>query len=67
MKKAPVAPLMEYFRNIEDPRIERNKDYPLIEVIVIPPPCAGARIRLSCHCLHAISSRHPFLTANKSG
>jgi len=26
---------MEYFRNIEDPRIERNKDYPLIEVIVI--------------------------------
>ena len=35
MKKAPVAPLMEYFRNIEDPRIDRNKDYPLIEVIVI--------------------------------
>ena len=26
---------MEYFANIEDPRIERNKDYPLIEVIVI--------------------------------
>jgi hypothetical protein len=35
MKKAPVPPLMEYFRNIEDPRIDRNKDYPLIEVIVI--------------------------------
>ena len=35
MKKAPVPPLMEYFADIEDPRIERNKDYPLIEVIVI--------------------------------
>ena len=35
MKKVPVPPLMDYFRNIEDPRIERNKDYPLIEVIVI--------------------------------
>jgi len=35
MEKAPLPPLMEYFRKIEDPRIDRNKDYPLIEVIVI--------------------------------
>jgi predicted transposase YbfD/YdcC len=35
MEKTPVPPLMEYFREIEDPRIDRNKDYPLIEVIVI--------------------------------
>ena len=35
MEKAPVPPLMDYFKDIEDPRIERNKMYPLIEVIVI--------------------------------
>lgn len=35
MKKAPIAPLMDYFKDIEDPRIERNKAYPLIEVIII--------------------------------
>jgi len=35
MEKAPVPPLMDYFRDIKDPRIERNKIYPLIEVIVI--------------------------------
>ena len=35
MKKASVPPLMDYFKDIKDPRIERNKDYPLIEVIVI--------------------------------
>jgi predicted transposase YbfD/YdcC len=26
---------MDYFKDIKDPRIDRNKDYPLIEVIVI--------------------------------
>ncbi|MDR2070821.1 MAG: transposase family protein, partial [Treponema sp.] len=26
---------MDYFKDIKDPRIERNKAYPLIEVIVI--------------------------------
>jgi predicted transposase YbfD/YdcC len=35
MEKAPVPPLMDYFKDINDPRIERNKAYPLIEVIVI--------------------------------
>jgi len=35
MEKTPVPPLIEYFKGIEDPRIDRNKDYPLIEVIVI--------------------------------
>jgi predicted transposase YbfD/YdcC len=35
MNKTPVPPLMDYFKNIKDPRIERNKAYPLIEVIVI--------------------------------
>jgi predicted transposase YbfD/YdcC len=35
MEKAPVPPLMDYFKDIKDPRIERNKAYPLIEVIVI--------------------------------
>ena len=35
MEKAPVPPLMDYFKDIKDPRIERNKAYPLIEVIII--------------------------------
>jgi predicted transposase YbfD/YdcC len=35
MEKAPVPPLMDYFKDIKDPRVERNKAYPLIEVIVI--------------------------------
>jgi predicted transposase YbfD/YdcC len=35
MKKTPVPPLLDYFKDIKDPRIERNKAYPLIEVIVI--------------------------------
>jgi len=35
MEKAPVPPLMDYFKDIKDPRVERNKIYPLIEVIVI--------------------------------
>jgi predicted transposase YbfD/YdcC len=35
MGKTHVPPLMDYFKDIKDPRIERNKAYPLIEVIVI--------------------------------
>jgi len=35
MEKASVPPLMGYFKDINDPRIDRNKIYPLIEVIVI--------------------------------
>ena len=35
MEKAPVPPLMGYFKDIKDPRIDRNKIYPLFEVIVI--------------------------------
>jgi predicted transposase YbfD/YdcC len=35
MEKTPTPPLMDYFMHIKDPRIERNKLYPLIEVIVI--------------------------------
>ena len=35
MEKEAVAPIMEYFSVIKDPRIERKKKYPLIEVIVI--------------------------------
>jgi hypothetical protein len=31
----PMMPLMTYFSVIRDPRIERNKLYPLHEVIVI--------------------------------
>ncbi|MDR0387104.1 MAG: transposase family protein, partial [Treponema sp.] len=31
----PMMPLMTYFSVIQDPRIERNKLYPLHEVIVI--------------------------------
>jgi hypothetical protein len=31
----PMTPLMTYFSVIRDPRIERNKLYPLHEVIVI--------------------------------
>jgi predicted transposase YbfD/YdcC len=35
MKKQPIAPLMQYFQDMKDPRIERNKAYPLLELIVI--------------------------------
>jgi hypothetical protein len=35
MIKQPVPPLIDFFKNIKDPRIERNKAYPLIEAIVI--------------------------------
>jgi predicted transposase YbfD/YdcC len=35
MTKQPIPPLIDFFKDIKDPRIERNKAYPLIEVIVI--------------------------------
>jgi predicted transposase YbfD/YdcC len=35
MTNQPVPPLIDFFKHIKDPRIERNKLYPLIEVIVI--------------------------------
>jgi predicted transposase YbfD/YdcC len=34
-EKRPIAPIMTFFSVIQDPRIERNKLYPLEEVIVI--------------------------------
>jgi hypothetical protein len=30
-----LLPLTDFFKNIKDPRVERNKAYSLIEVIVI--------------------------------
>jgi hypothetical protein len=35
MNNQPIPPLINFFRHIKDPGIERNKVYPLIEVIVI--------------------------------
>ena len=35
MTTQSIPPLIDFFRTIKDPRIERNKVYPLIEVIVI--------------------------------
>jgi hypothetical protein len=35
MNNQPIPPLINFFKHIEDPRIERNKVYPLIEVIII--------------------------------
>jgi predicted transposase YbfD/YdcC len=35
MTTQPIPPLIDFFKHIKDPRIERNKAYPLIEVIVI--------------------------------
>jgi hypothetical protein len=34
-KQPPIMPIMSYFSVIRDPRVERNKLYPLYEVIVI--------------------------------
>jgi hypothetical protein len=34
-EKKPLAPIMTYFSVIHDPRITRNKLYPLDEIIVI--------------------------------
>jgi hypothetical protein len=35
MTNQPISPLIDFFKNIKDPRIERNKAYPLIQVIGI--------------------------------
>jgi hypothetical protein len=35
MTTQPIPPLIDFFKDIKDPRVERNKAYPLIEVIVI--------------------------------
>jgi hypothetical protein len=35
MNSQPIPPLIDFFKDIKDPKIERNKRYPLIEVIVI--------------------------------
>jgi hypothetical protein len=35
MNNRPIPPIIDFFKHIKDPRIERNKAYPLIEVIVI--------------------------------
>ncbi|MDR2738946.1 MAG: ISAs1 family transposase, partial [Treponema sp.] len=38
----PIPPLTGFFKDIKDPRVERNKAYPLIEVIVITLPAVMA-------------------------
>jgi hypothetical protein len=35
MTTQPIPSLIDFFKHIKDPRIERDKAYPLIEVIVI--------------------------------
>jgi predicted transposase YbfD/YdcC len=35
MNQNEIPPLMDYFKGVEDPRIERQKLYPLVEVLVI--------------------------------
>ncbi|MDR2738416.1 MAG: ISAs1 family transposase [Treponema sp.] len=35
MTTQSIPPLIDFFKHIKDPRIERNKAYPLIEVVVI--------------------------------
>ncbi|MDR2435193.1 MAG: ISAs1 family transposase, partial [Treponema sp.] len=42
MNSQPIPPLIDFFKDIKDPRIERNKLYPLIEVIVITLPAVMA-------------------------
>ncbi len=37
MEQRIIAPITEFFSVIQDPRIDRKKKYPLIEVIVITP------------------------------
>jgi hypothetical protein len=38
MNHQPIPPLIDFFKHIKAPRIERNKVYPLIEGIVITLP-----------------------------
>ncbi len=35
MSQVPVAALSVHFANLEDPRVERTKDHPLINIITI--------------------------------
>jgi hypothetical protein len=42
MNHQPIPPLIDFFRDIEDPHIERNKLYPLTEVIAITLPAVTA-------------------------
>jgi hypothetical protein len=35
MERKEIPPLAEYFKGVEDPRIERKKLYPLVDVILI--------------------------------
>jgi hypothetical protein len=35
METRTIAPLAGYFKDVQDPRIERKKLYPLNEVIII--------------------------------
>jgi alpha-D-ribose 1-methylphosphonate 5-triphosphate synthase subunit PhnH len=35
METRIIAPLVEYFKNVKDPLIERKKRYPLNELIII--------------------------------
>jgi hypothetical protein len=43
MTTQPIPPLIDFFKHIKDPRIERNKAYPLLEVIVIWEGIASGR------------------------
>jgi hypothetical protein len=42
MTNQSIPPLIDFFKNIKDPRIERSKAYPLLEVIVITLPAIMA-------------------------
>jgi hypothetical protein len=37
-----IPPLIDFFKHIKDPRVERNKAYPLLEVMVITLPTVMA-------------------------
>jgi hypothetical protein len=37
-----IPPLIDFFKHIKDPRAERNKAYPLLEVMVITLPAVMA-------------------------
>ncbi|MDR0723053.1 MAG: transposase family protein [Treponema sp.] len=49
MNKQPLPPLIDFFKHIEDPRIERNNLYPLLEVIDHPAGHHGLRRRVGSH------------------
>jgi hypothetical protein len=35
MRKQPIPPLIDFFKGIKDPRVDRHKKYMLLDVIVI--------------------------------